>query len=690
MAADLVRLSEKLETCIPGKTPLSPKTSTPDWFSAESIARNLANALRSKDSIDNHGIIGGTSVPFSMTTLLKYSQTSADKTTEPVISRTSASAVFEILRVSANLCMDHDINRGRLLDAEFPQIVLSILRSYVALLEKTPASSTLPDPASILSLQDLKIVKTAFGFLLNAGLDYKPVQSALREMKTQQLVLSLASSIYPPGVWRIPSKIPQTELAEVWSWRSGIAAWSWRVLEVLAQSDNDVAWEATSLKSFTQSLNSFIPPFPSSTPPFASSDAQLRKALINTDVDTLQEYAVQIEALPSEDDDFRGKLITPINSSRNALNEPNTPLTQLLVFIERGEPPSYWNDESENERKGWGKTFGFCKGAIIRGIVNLAGEEAQVNVLWGQNDPLGGWFVQKMVHWIKDYPAAVEARRDEERDDLVICATLCLGNLARREARCVALVQPPVSLVPNLLNLLDPKMDLKLKHGVLGLLKHLSQPQRNRNYLGELGTIEAIIRSKVWDNAADLADVVQLSAIGIVKHLVTSHVWNALKLFVEPENNDGADSKGIDQILDLIRRTDSLAIRNEATRILVNLIKTLWIPPTPSSSPSVSHPPPFPPPFSAAAATSPTASPINNNRTPTTSSLVTVATTGVSGVDDSAVVSSLRKNAFGALTCEEVADALGEMIGRNVKYPVLLNEGIMALTLLASPAAGGM
>ena len=121
-------------------------------------------------------------------------------------------------------------------------------------------------------------------------------------------------------------------------------------------------------------------------------------------------------------------------------------------------------------------------------------------------------------------------------------------------------------------------------------------------------------------------------------------VGNALKLFSE---SDGGDLKGIDQILDLIRRTDSIAIRNEGTRVLVNLIKTLWMPPPSAASP--------------------------------------VRTT----LPDDPVLLAQRRNAFAAITTEEVADALGEMVGRNAKYPVLLNEGIMALTLLASLPAGG-
>jgi len=190
-------------------------------------------------------------------------------------------------------------------------------------------------------------------------------------------------------------------------------------------------------------------------------------------------------------------------------------------------------------------------------------------------------------------------------------------------------------MLQHLIPLLGPTSDIKLKHGTVGLLKHLSQSQSSRTFLGEAGTIEALTGSKIWDRAFDIAEVVQLSAIGIVKHLSTGHVDNALKLF-KPLGNVPS---GIDQISDLIPRTDSLALRNEGTRVLVNVIKTLW---TPSS-------PPIP--------------------------------DGPSQLRE-------RRDALNKLTTEDTADALGEMIGRNVKYPVLLNEGIIALTLLANNAAG--
>jgi len=190
----------------------------------------------------------------------------------------------------------------------------------------------------------------------------------------------------------------------------------------------DIQWDPAALLNLINSLDAFIPPHHTPTPAFVGNNATLRKILINHDVETLQHISVQIESLTNDEEQVRAWLVNPAgNSSVPTGGDPNTPLVRLLGFVERGAPPSYWNNESE-----WEKKFGYCKGAIIKGIVAVADEDPHAGVLWGPSEADGGWFVKRMINWIKDYPASISAVTDDERDDLVICATLCLANLARR------------------------------------------------------------------------------------------------------------------------------------------------------------------------------------------------------------------------------------------------------------------
>jgi len=74
------------------------------------------------------------------------------------------------------------------------------------------------------------------------------------------------------------------------------------------------------------------------------------------------------------------------------------------------------------------------------------------------------------------------------------------------------------------LKFLSPSIDLKLKHGILGLLKHIAQFSKLSlvvpKALGEAKIIPRISASGVWDEKTDaMANIIQLNAIGVVKHL---------------------------------------------------------------------------------------------------------------------------------------------------------------------------
>lgn len=87
------------------------------------------------------------------------------------------------------------------------------------------------------------------------------------------------------------------------------------------------------------------------------------------------------------------------------------------------------------------------------------------------------------------------------------------------DSNCVALLKEPFSLTSVLVSLLEPSADIKLKHAVAGLLKNLVQVSSNRVVLGKAGLLEQLSKSKLWTDQYDMAETVQVSAIGIAKHL---------------------------------------------------------------------------------------------------------------------------------------------------------------------------
>ena len=95
----------------------------------------------------------------------------------------------------------------------------------------------------------------------------------------------------------------------------------------------------------------------------------------------------------------------------------------------------------------------------------------------------------------------------------------------------------------------------------------------------------------------------------------------------------------LSQILALIKRSDSIPIKSEGTRVLVNVIKSLWY----------------------------------NER----------------DVESSEERQKRKDACMTAVLTKECASSLTNLISRSGKYPVLVNEGIVAMTLLCTHPTGG-
>ena len=112
---------------------------------------------------------------------------------------------------------------------------------------------------------------------------------------------------------------------------------------------------------------------------------------------------------------------------------------------------------------------------------------------------------------------------------------------------------------------------------------------------------------------------------------------NTLAL-VLPDPANPEEPTTFTQILALVRRSDTVAVKSEGTRVFVNAIKTLW------SNDASSTDPEF---------------------------------------------AARRKEAMDKLVTPACAATLAQLIGRSKKYAILINEGVVALSLLSTHASGG-
>ncbi|TBU50670.1 hypothetical protein BD309DRAFT_944442 [Dichomitus squalens] len=589
------------------------------WPEIEHTAQSLANDLRSKD-VEQQTALGQTLLPQTLTSLLK--STLNDSQGSGAVCKP---AIFELLRVAANLCMDHDENRGYLLEAGFPQTVLNLLESYAESVQ--PAQL---EPYGI-SIPDLKIVKTAIGFLLNASVGYDPVKDRLISLEAALTILKLSAHLYPVGSWARSNTSPAdaADFGEAWTLRSTLASWSWRAIDELRGDEENqpprVVFGQDALPLLVTQLRAFIPPYPTPPPRFATPAS--RRSLVQADFDVYEQVCGLIESLCIDVEDVRLSLARGLTFP-DGEHGGVACLSDLLTFVDKGDYPPYWTPE---ERPSKEKGFDLGKGAIVKAIVEVAGEEKNTDTLWDDSeaDKPGGEFVSRMVGWIR----AHKGLKETNRDDLIICATLSLGNICRRDAHSTAIVKTPISLAPDLARLLEPDTDIKVKHGVIGLLKHLAQSQGCRAALGAAGIIQRLGSSQIWSDRADMVEIIQVAAIGVAKHMCSGDIDNTFSLVLPDE-----PGSPLRQILDLVKRSDSIAVKSEGTRALVNAVKSLW-----QTDPKT----------------------LDEGR------------------------AKKREATIAAIVTEPCVSALAGLIGRSKRYPTLVNEGTVALSLISTHANGG-
>ncbi|THH32127.1 hypothetical protein EUX98_g2076 [Antrodiella citrinella] len=604
------------------KLPLNPSQDE-QWNDIEATARSLANDLRVKD-VEQQTALAKTLLPQTLSGLLKAA-TAGTPTPDPK----RKMAISE----SSSCFRRTDEGRASLLEAGFPQAVVSLLEGYsdtIKLNETGPME---------LSMLDLLIVKTAIGVLLNSSLGYEPVKTRLISLEAAMTILKLSIAIYPPGSWLKGSYTPlegNDESAAVkatWDLRSNVTSWTWSVISEWEDTEDNEPrplFTADILPHLSRTLQAFVPPYPSPPPSFPTTDSW--KAYAKVDLDVIEEVSGQLESLALDVEEVKLALSREYVSSTDG----DSVLSRMLTFVEHGDYPPYWSGLEEEDA--WRKGFDRCKAAVIKAVVEVAGDDKNIDVLWDDpksQDTQPSEFVHTMIRWIR----AHKYMRTGGRDDLLVCALVNLGNLCRREAHSIAIVNAPIALLPDFVSMLEPETDLKIMHGLLGLLKHLATAPANRTPIGRAGVLRKLLTSQSIHSRTDAVEHLQLSAIGLVKHLCSSNVDNSLIVCL-PDTSASDEKSLLDRVLDLGQRSNVVAIKSESTRVAVNIIKSLW-------------------------------------------------TVDIASSEDPETFQQKRDVARRALVTPHCAAALAQLIGRSRKYPMLVNEGVVALTLLSTGDNGG-
>ncbi|EPQ28576.1 uncharacterized protein PFL1_03880 [Pseudozyma flocculosa PF-1] len=623
--------------------------------------------------------LGSSKLPAECIAALRLSLSTAG--TDAVVA-----AQTEILRVLANLCIDHEANRDTMHALSAATEVVFFVAQVVA------QYSDAPGP--LFSAKVLSLLRTSMGAVLNLQLEHIPTRKALlvaENLSTLTLVASHPKVYLPLASLAISpdALLTDGDLLERVKLGSTVSSWAWRVVQEVcedekeekqqglarpssddSQDDDDdaenLAKSLLSQHSFGDLLRPFLHYTPTSTAPTTSLanalgvDVDDVEELTETDVEILATVSELVEGCAMDEKAFRVAAVKagaagplgPTFGGPRAANEAashyRSPLDLMMTFVEEAPVPRLWKvsestesasdvavDDAELSAEAI-KTFAKAKAALARAVVAIAGEDVNMTRLFGEiegsaggiDTEMGGWFIDRLKAWMR-YDA-------KERDDLVSCGMLALGNLARTDAHCLALVHQH-HLAPFLASLLSPSNDIKVSHGLVSLLKNLSIPPSNKTVIGSLGVIQAV--TPFLAKEKDMVQPLQFGTVGLLKQLCAGVADNAIQVVStspSPSSSAGEAASGttLTALLDLTKRVDDVPTRLEATRVVVNIVKALW--------------------------------------------------SSVPGGGISADIAAARQ----AVVRRDAIQALAEMVRTSPKYPILVNEGIFALTLVGSERVG--
>ncbi|KAI7882556.1 ARM repeat-containing protein [Lichtheimia hyalospora FSU 10163] len=224
----------------------------------------------------------------------------------------------------------------------------------------------------------------------------------------------------------------------------------------------------------------------------------------------------------------------------------------LLDFVEHAELPD--EEENDEEEK---KQFEEIMTTVTKCVVCAISSDSKMNELY-KNDQLLGRF----IGWARS-----------KSEVLAQTGVYALGNLARSDEICIDLVKRH-HLHQALLEAFNLTDKATFRYAILGCLKHLCLAKENRSIIGEANIISTI--TPLLETTNDMLKRNQFLTIGIIKLLCANEYTNSKEVISGSVTGDETKTP-LELVLACLERFDDVAAKSEATRILTNLIKSVWL-----------------------------------------------------------------------------------------------------------------
>lgn len=146
---------------------------------------------------------------------------------------------------------------------------------------------------------------------------------------------------------------------------------------------------------------------------------------LDTDIELSTIAASLLESVCLESDEVKSTIALSAYDAA-ATEPPPRLLARLLDFIQDGVAPTTWSDWTYN-RPRTAKAFSAIKASVVRAVVETPNSDEVMQQLWSETRPdEPNWLVERLVGWLRD------AKLDDGREDLLICAAHMLASLGRR------------------------------------------------------------------------------------------------------------------------------------------------------------------------------------------------------------------------------------------------------------------